>query len=565
MKKIATIYLMFAATLFFIACDDFLDRAPLGEPTDGTFLTNEKEMELAIVGCYQKLKLEYDNGLPFYFAFDYISDVGFDRNTNALTPIAQGAHDAGNQMIRDYWTTFYQGVAYCNYLINNMERGKANVSEEYYNRINSEARFLRALYYHYLIELWGDVPFSTDVIKISESKIARKPKLEIARFLVEELKAIAPFLPKQNNPLSGRATMGAGYALASRIALYNGLWKEAAETASEVMKMEGSEYILSDNYEALFTYSGEKSKELVFIRPYSRNAFMVNRFYPSFSSRNGKGFTNKKPPIQLADSYECIDGKAIDKSPLFDPQNPYKNRDPRLGYTLAVPGSVFLGFQFETHGDSLECWNYRLSPPVRIKNLDATHAYASFTGVCWRKYADIKDAEDMFNGELNAGLIRYAEVLLNYAEAKIELDEIDDSVLTAINKVRTRKSVNMPPISTTNRNELRYVVRRERKYELAGEGLRLFDIRRWKIAEEVMNMPVYGRMKRKNYDAAPRIDENGTPHYENFPIAQDGESSDFKLRVVQRRSFNPNRDYLWPIPDIDIQTNGGVLTQNPGY
>lgn len=563
MKKII-IYLILGASILLSACNDFLNRAPLGEPTDGTFLTDEKEMDLAIVGCYQKLKLEWE-GLPFYFAFDCLSDVGFDRNTNALTPIAQGAQDAGNNMVRDYWTNIYQGIAYCNYLINNMERGKANVSLEYYNRINAEARFLRALYYHYLMELWGDVPFSETVVKISESKIPRKPKLEIAEFLIKDLKDSAPFLPKENNPTSGRATAGAAYALASRIALYSGLWKDAATMASEVIKMEGSQYVLSENYGSLFTYAGEKSKEYIFIRPYSKAAFMINRFYPSFASRNGKGFTNKKPPIQLADSYECVDGKSIDKSPLFDPQNPYKNRDPRLQYTLAVSGSTFLGFQFETHGDSVICWNYRTSPASRVPNLEATHAYATFTGICWRKYTDIKDADDMNNGELNAGLIRYAEVLLNYAEAKVELNEIDNTVLTAINKVRTRKSVNMPSITSTNQDELRYAIRRERKYEFAGEGLRLFDIRRWKIAEEVMNIPVYGRMKRKNYDFAPRIDKNGTPHYDNFPIAKDGENSDYKLRVVQRRSFKAGRDYLWPIPDIDIQTNGGILTQNPEY
>ena len=235
MKKTIIYSLILGATTLFAACDDFLNRAPLGEPTDATFLADEKEMDRAIVGCYQKLKLNYDNGLPFFFAFDYISDIGFDRNTNTLTPIAQGSHDAGNAFIRDYWTNFYQGIAYCNYLINNMERGKNNVPESYYNHINAEARFLRALYYHYLIELWGDVPFSETVIKISESKLPRKSKSEIAAFLIKDLKESASFLPKENNPTSGRATMGAAYALASRIALYNAMWKDAAEMASKVM------------------------------------------------------------------------------------------------------------------------------------------------------------------------------------------------------------------------------------------------------------------------------------------------------------------------------------------
>ena len=126
----------------------------------------------------------------------------------------------------------------------------------------------------------------------------------------------------------------------------------------------------------------------------------------------------------------------------------------------------------------------------RVDNLEATHAYATFTGICWRKYANIEDKDALNDCDMNTILIRYPEVLLTYAEAKIKAGEIDASVLEAINKVRQRPSVKMPPITTTDPNELFYAVARERKYEFSGEGLRLFDIRRWKIAETVMNLPL---------------------------------------------------------------------------
>ena len=264
----------------------------------------------------------------------------------------------------------------------------------------------------------------------------------------------------------------------------------------------------------------------------------------------------------MADSWECTDGLPIDKSPLFNPKDPFKNRDPRLGYTLAVPGSVFLGFQFETHGDSTMCWNYLTNK--RVNNLEATHAYATFTGICWRKYANVEDRLAINDCEMNTILIRYAEVLLTYAEAKIKAGQIDASVLAAINKVRSRPSVNMPPITTTDPTELFYAVCRERKYEFSGEGLRLFDIRRWKIAEIVMNQPLLGRMKKSYPDKAPRIDNYGNSFYEGIPIASQGESADFKMRIVDRRTFNVNRDYLWPIPYIERQTNPS-LVQNPNY
>ena len=245
---------------------------------------------------------------------------------------------------------------------------------------------------------------------------------------------------------------------------------------------------------------------------------------------------------------------------MYDPKNPYENRDPRLAYTIALPGSIFMGYQFETHKDSVQCWNYREEIPVRIKNEDATNAYATFTGYCWRKYVDPADWANPIESELHQIMLRYAEVLLIYAEAKIEANKIDQSVYDAINKVRQRPSVNMPPLPEgLSQAELRSAVRKERLYELAGEGLRLFDIRRWRIAENVLNGPLYGRPPRGLLSAAPTIDENGVPDYSNVPNREE-------MRVVEVRKFNKeeNRDYLWPIPQREITANPALI-QNPGY
>ena len=237
-----------------------------------------------------------------------------------------------------------------------------------------------------------------------------------------------------------------------------------------------------------------------------------------------------------------------------------------MGYTIAVPGSQFLGFQFETHGDSLKCWRYDDAgkPVERVDNLEATHPYATFTGLCWRKYCNLEDKSAMTKCAENTIMIRYPEVLLTYAEAKIRAGQIDQSVYDAINKVRQRPSVNMPKVEDTDPVKLLHRVYKERKCEFAGEGLRLFDIRRWKIAEKVMNQPVLGRMKKSYPTEAPEVDEYGNAFYKAEYIAKEGESSDFKLRLVETRKFDPERDYLWPIPDIDRQTNPN-LSQNPRY
>lgn len=561
MKNYIKLFIVaFTITLF--GCEDYLNRYPLNNPSDVTFLSNETELKMAIAGCYSGLWFKIED-MPFQLCLDAATDIGFDRNGSALQALGRGAQDSRNGTIVSMWTNLYAGIAKCNYVLKNMERGKSVIAEANYKQYESEVRFLRALYYSYLIELYGGVPLVTTPLTLSEAQMPRSSKEEVANFILTELDQSAQNLPQINKPTSGKATKGAAWALASRVALYNKKWDVAASSAQKVMAFEGSEYIINSSYMDLFQYAGQNSKEIIFSIQYLKGTNM-HALYRLFGSRNAQGHTNKKPSYQLADSWECTDGKQIDESPLFNPKQPYKNRDPRLGYTLAVSGSIFLGFQFETHGDSVLCWNYNLSPAKRVGNLEATHAYASFTGLCWRKYADINDRLAVNESELNTTIIRYAEVLLNYAEAKIEAGNIDPSVLAAINKVRQRPSVNMPPITTTDKNELRNVVRRERKYELSGEGLRLFDIRRWGIAEDVMNLPVLGRMKKSYPSVAPVVNELGTAYYTNIPIAQQGESADFKMRVVEVRTFDKNRDYLWPIPYIEMDTNP-QMEQNPNY
>lgn len=562
MKTYIASILFVAAALGFSGCEDYLNRQPLNNPSDGSFLATETELQMALTGCYSGLWSNYQ-GLPTHLSFDAVTDIGWERNGSGMQATGRGEQDPRTDYIIQMWTDMYKAIAKCNYLLTNMHRGEAAVSPEVFSRVRAEARFLRAFYYHYLIELYGGVPLITEPLTLETKDKARSSKEEVVDFILKELEECVADLSAANEPLSGRATQGAAWALMSRVALYNERWDKAISAAQKVMEKEGTEYIIDPDYMSLFQYAGEASKEIIFSVQYLVGTH-THPLFRLFGSRNAKGHTNKKPSYQLADAWECTDGLQIDESPLFDPQHPYENRDPRLGYTLAVSGSTYLGFQYETHGDSVECWDYNQTPAKRVRNEEALHAYATFTGIGWRKYADNRDKDAVNDSELNTIIFRYAEVLLNYAEAKIESGSIDASVLEAINKIRQRPSVNMPPLTTTDPDELRNAVRRERKYELAGEGFRLFDIRRWKIAEEVMNLPVLGRMKKDYPDVAPRVDELGTAYYDNIPIAAPGEPADFKMRVVENRSFDASRDYLWPIPYIEMDTNSEIV-QNPNY
>ena len=264
----------------------------------------------------------------------------------------------------------------------------------------------------------------------------------------------------------------------------------------------------------------------------------------------------RSPNQALIDSYLCIDGLPIDQSPLYNPKKPFENRDPRMYETCVVPGMIFAGYQFESHKDSLLCWNYNANPPTRVANQDATNPYATFSGYCWKKYTDMEDPDYLNRSNTAFLLLRYAEVLLTYAEAKIELNQIDNSVYAAINEVRER--VGMPGIGTNlTQDQLRGIVRTERKIELALEGKRLYDIRRWKIAEEVLKGNLLGRVQKGLLASAPDIDENGSPSYDNVTNKGD-------MRVIEIRLFDNKKNYLWPIPQIEINVNRD-LKQNAGY
>ena len=566
------IYAIISALLF-LSCSDFLEKFPLDSPSDKTFLANDTEVEMAVIACYTELYHNWE-GMPFYMALEVVSDNSWDRNTNDAQKMGQGANDATSSFALNVWTSCYRGISRCNYLINKLTEATEGLDPEVVEMALAETKFLRAYYYSHLIDLYGDVPLVLESLTLGESEIPRSPKNDVLNQIFKDFDDAALSLKDSNDPTSGRANKLAALALKARIALYNEKWDVAIDAASKVMAYEGTEVVLDPGFTNLFTYAGQSSKETIFSIQFLFG-YRVHPIFRLFGSRNAGGHANKVPSYQLVDSYGCIDGLPIDESPLYDPAHPWENRDPRLGWTLALPSSgfidwrnepaaVFQGFQFETHRDSVKCWNFHNSPPTYAGNQDALNAYASFTGINWRKFVNDENYGDVNNADNNLIVIRYAEVLLIYAEAKVKLGQVDNSVYEAINKVRERAS--MPALISMSNDELFYAIARERRHELSGEGQRLSDIRRWRIAEDVMNGFLLGRMQKAYPSKAPVIDEWGTPDYEaaGIPIASEVNDPNTSMRTVDKRTFNPNKDYLWPIPYIEIQTNP-ALTQNPGW
>lgn len=559
MKTKFQFLVLIVALAILSACkSDYLDKYPLSGPADDLFFNNQEELVLAVNGAYRYANYTPLDNMPLNLLTDNASDIGWDRNNSPLQSIGKGNHDSTNGFALTIWTEAYKVIAKCNFILDNLEKVKDKTTPAIFNRSRAEARFLRAYTYHYLVDNFGDVPLVTRVLTLEEMKVPKNPKSEVIDFVLKELTEAAPDLDVTYSGANvGRATRGAALAIKARTALYNQRWAVAAEAAKAVMDL--NVYSLHNNFGTLFNYSGQNSNEIIWSFQYLKASRTKTHSTPNnLVSRNGLGFTNKVPSQSLVDVYLCTDGLNIDESPLFDPATPYLNRDPRLTFTIAVPGSIYFNYQFETHRDSVRCWNYNTTPATRVENQDAVNAFATFTGYCWKKYVDFEDRLDRTNSELNIIQIRYAEVLLIYAEAKNELQQLDQTAYEAINRVRTRPSVNMPPITMGKTEaEFRSLVRKERLYELAMEGFRLSDLRRWKIADKAMNGNFYGRVQRGLVAAAPQIDENGLADYTLVPNRAD-------LRVVEVRTFNKDRDYLWPIPNIETVTNP-LLKPNPNY
>jgi hypothetical protein len=504
------------------ACDDdFLTTVPPDEVSDVLFWTQEKDAELAVNGLYP---MNLSNRAAYQF--DAASDNAWaQKSFDNWYPIGQGTVTPLNGNVGGLWADSYRAIRRANEILAHIDE-IPSIDAGLKQRLIAETRFHRAYHYNYLVNLFGDVPLILEPIDDIASAVdaTRTPRAQVVDQIFLDLDAAAADLP-ESYPDSeyGRATRGAALAYKARAALWANRWQEAATAAQAVMAL--GEYVLEPDYANLTRYAGDESEEIIFADRRAQSIRGANGF-ADYGPRSFQGGSTFTPLRNLVDAYQMTDGMSIDDSPLFDPDNPYENRDPRMYATLLYPMAMFDG----------EVFNSLPSSPTADQVRSDFNATA--TGYQFIKYVNPEDKNDRGNSGVDWILMRYADVLLMYAEAKIELNQIDASVYDAINAVRTR--ADMPAIvGPHTQAELREIVRHERRIELAFEGLRLFDIRRWGIAEEVMEGQHYG---------IDYIDEDGNP--QTIP--------------ADLRSFDPARDMLWPIPQKEIDLNP-ELGQNPGY
>jgi hypothetical protein len=560
MKKIFPIMIIVAV----LGSCSKLDLNPLSESSTANFYSNQTELEMAVNDLYRGAFWGNDDDL-FTDDFWHRGQLG-----NAVTFGTMNADDATALAL---WTNAYKAIARVNTFIAYKDRAAANTAAAVILKLEAEMRLIRAYQYSRLITHFGDVPLLTEPIELSEAVgLARTNKEEILQFIFKELDFAAANLPQSYSASElKRLTKGAALAIKARTALYMGRWAEAGDAAGAVMQLAASNvYSLHSGWSSLFLKAGETSKEIIISVPrdQAQQVFNGAAYVQDHIPRNAGGFGAQIPTREIVDAFECVDGLPIDESALYDPRQPFKNRDPRLAMTVVEFGTNWLGYSYQPHPDSLTTWSYKENRMVSNRDSRAVAAFASYTGFLWKKGIDQSWA-DRLAEDNDAILFRYAEILLTYAEAKLEAGQIDATVLNAINQVRARaygvsvtQTGSYPAVTTTNASQLRKIIRRERRVEFIREGLRYMDLIRWKLAEKALTKPVIGLPDPANQNRAKwpfpgitPIDDDGIADYSGFGA---------DVKIVAQRTFDKNKQYLWPIPSIERRVNPN-LTQNPNY
>lgn len=569
--------------LLFTSCD--LDKLPMDGPSTGNFPANEQDAMLGLNGAYQSISTLDAASTPIWHVMDNITDVGYARPGNNYTSPITSSVTTDNALAIKPWQYHYRTIARVHLVLDNLSNLKTSMADDSYLQLEAELRFVRSYCYSQLIELYGDVPLLRNAVGLDNADVPRTPKAEIEQFILDEMSEVAEHLPiSQSASGRVRASRVAAYMLKARVALYAERFKEAAEAAKKGLEYAAGVHELTPfnstiavagkdhragepDVSNIFGHDGyANSTEWIWVAEYSIAAGNTHNRQYYGASRLGNGVCYWGPTQNFIDSFQAIDGLPIDESPLYSTEHPFENRDPRLDLFCARPDARYMGYQFQpqtAHRTVLNYWpviNGTASEPTSITNTDATNAYRSFSGYLWRKHLDLNDFNSTSvsgESELNTGIFRLAELLLIYAEAKIEANELDASVYSAINQIRLR--AHMPALSEgLNQQELRSALRYERKIELANDGLRWYDLRRWGLANKVMNGYIYLNRAGSEWSAnvLVEIDENHNPVYNH------GEAT--KYFTTQNVIYKENKDEYWPIPATEMDANK-QLTQNPGY
>lgn len=534
------------------ACSDFLDRVPQDQIVDETYWKTQEQLNMAATGIYSRIKAKN------FVDMENMGDNTMWPTTNQYKDIGSGVFPVTQPTVNDEWRNMYRDIRECNAFLANYDKA-IEIEPGAKARLAAEVRVIRALGYSFLTSFYGDIPLVLVPLEIDDPQVygPRNAQSEVVDFLLKELDEAAAVLPEEipSGENLGRMNKGAALALKARIALTYGRYAEAEQAAKAVMDMGIYELYSNGNpetsYYELFTrngkLSGGKNKETIFARLHKIDVIMHNL---SREIQVPDQFARFVPTKSLVDTYLCADGLPIEKSPSYSEEtyeDVFKNRDPRMTQTILVPG---------------DSWGGRYDGRPISENTDPTifmqpkftqdgRGSVTTTGYYYKKYVEPTAVPNYNRDDNDIHHIRYAEVLLTYAEAKMEQGSLTQADLDiSINLLRDRVGMKHMELSflTAHGMDIRTEIRRERRVELVLEGHRYFDVRRWKEGEKLA----------KDIEG---VKASWFPQLASSDYRKNGEGY---LVVQWNRAFQTPKNYLWPVPQPQVERNP-ELGQNPGW
>ena len=604
MKKVVYIITVVFVLTSITSCNkDFLDKQPLDQFSEETVWTDLSLMETFVNNIYAGVPHGFSNMMMASIVDEsmYNADFGSSNVTKSLiTPSDYSVFDVSFWSADRYrfmtWTHIYQQIRACNLFLSKVESNSYE-DEDMKNRLTGEVHFLRAYNYQNLVLMYGGVPLITKAYELNDDfLVPRNTFEECINFIADECDQAAALLPLvEEGGNAGRATKGAALALKSRILLYaasdlyhdqswagnyehpeligytsgdrTAQWQAARNAAKAVIDL--GEYALykadpapgdslAQNYDDIFLQ--KQTSEDIFVRYFTKKSSAENwdTYNPGlFNNPNGyHGWGSNTPIQQFVDDYQLKDGSDFDWNDPVMAANPYANRDPRFYASILYNGAQWRQRPADVVASDpagiiqtafWEKWDSQTNSMNVVPGLDTRKGpiedwNGTYTGYYLKKFIDPSVDAQYVPQELPWRFIRYAEVILNYAEACIELGE-EDEARTYINMIRHR--VRMPDI-TSSGDALRQACRHERRIELAYEDQRFFDVRRWMIAPQA-------------YENAKGIEIR----YKLNPDHTTSTTPTYTIMDIQERDWK-DRFYFMPIK-LDEMNRNDQLIQNPLY
>ena len=550
-----------------------LDLDPKDQIADGNYWQEASDFKLFANQFYGWTR-DFSNSVYDAPHSDKRSDLILDKSgTNVYSNGTNSIPTGDNN-----YTDNYNRIRRTNILLQKAESyGNQSDIEQYIG----EAKFFRAYCYFELLQLYGDVIITKKPLDVTdpEMKVARNDRSEVVDFMIQDLKDAAGQLPLTSAVENGRVGSEGAWAFLSRVALYEGTWQKfrgneargkelldvAAKAAKEVINSKNfslyTPAILGDSAQKyMFILEDVKSNPAGLLKA-SNTEYIFSRRHDETLNPIGKNITKEclanaqQIAQKFAALYLCQDGLPIEKSSLYLFKvdgiiaHEYQNRDNRMLYTLCVPG----GYYWSNENSRV---NWTSDAADKASASIKGYSPANGSGYANQKWAAERKVQTNSEG-YDYPVIRYAEVLLNYAEAVYERDDAisDDDLNISLNLVRNRINKSMPKLSnnlvTANGLYMREEIRRERTVELFNEGFRIDDLNRWKTAETEMPKDFLG------------IKWTGTEYATKWPNVSYAKNSDGYIILETGRKWE-SKHYLYPLPTDQLQLNPN-LKQNPGW